>query len=190
MSTVVKPTPDHLRRLPYEFQDLEIFHIKSTDEWSYYAKWEGKSVSSQNLSGPWFFEDEEREITVEDWNALYPGYEHITPEGHLGGKAYSSKLNAYRLGGTFLGKRVIWSITGKKWVYVNGLTVSLPVAQTHSRAASPAPREPSPALRELSPEAEDSQDKQLVTSILERTQSSLVSLAEQIRTGTPEPNPA
>jgi hypothetical protein len=142
MSTVVKPTPDHLKRLPYGFQDLEIFYIEPTDEWSYYAKWEGKSVSSSDLSGPWFFEDKEREITLEDWNALYPGYEHITPEGHLGGKAYSSKLNAYRLGGTFLGKRVIWSITGKKWVYINGLTVSLPVGRTHSRAASPAPREP------------------------------------------------
>ena len=50
MSTVVKPTPDHLKRLPYGFQDLEIFYIEPADKWSYYAKWEGKSVSSSNLS--------------------------------------------------------------------------------------------------------------------------------------------
>jgi hypothetical protein len=177
MSKVIPATDKDLHRLPYGFQDLEIFYVNETDEWSYYAKWEGKPVSSHHPSGPWFFEDEDQEITKEDWNALYPGYEHIVEESHLGGKVYSSKINAYRLGGTFLGKRVLWSITSNKWVYTNGLTVSLPVTRTRSRAASPAPRDPSP-------EAGDSQDKQLVTSILERTQTSLVSLTEQIRTGS------
>jgi hypothetical protein len=126
MSTVVKPTPDHLRRLPYGFQDLEIFYIEPADEWSYYAKWEGKSVSSSDLSGPWFFEDEEREITKEDWNALYPGYEHIKEYSHLGGKIYNSKLGEHRLGGTFGGKNVFWSNTHRKWVYMNSHSVTLP----------------------------------------------------------------
>jgi hypothetical protein len=216
MSTVVKPTPDHLRHLPYGFQDLEIFYIEPADEWSYYAKWEGKSVSSSDLSGPWFFKDEEREITKEDWNALYPGYEHIKEYSNLGGKIYNlklgedwnalypgyehikeysnlggkiynSKLGEHRLGGTFSGKSVLWSNTHGKWVYTNGHSVTLPPTRTQSqpptRVASPVPRAPSP-------EAGDSQDEELVTSILERTQSSLVSLTEQIRTGTPEPNPA
>jgi hypothetical protein len=95
MSTIETPTTEDLRHLPYGFQDLEVFYVKETDEWSYYAKWEGKPVSSHHPSGPWYFEDDEREITKEDWNTLYPGYEHIDPEGYLGGKAYSSKLNAY-----------------------------------------------------------------------------------------------
>jgi Retrotransposon gag protein len=186
MSTVETATADDLCRLPYGFQDLEVFHVEETDEWSYYAKWEGKTVSSNHPTGPWFFEDEEQEITKEDWNTLYPGYEHIKEYSHIGGKIYNLKLNEHRLGGTFSGKNVLWSNTNRKWVYTNGHSVTLPPTRTQSqpptRVASPVPRAPSP-------EAGDSQDEELVTSILERTQSSLVSLTEQIRTGTSEPNP-
>ena len=95
MSTVETATADDLRRLPYGFQDLEVFHVEETDEWSYYAKWEGKTVSSNHPTGPWFFEDEEREITKADWNVLYPGYEHIKEYSHLGGKIYNPKLDEH-----------------------------------------------------------------------------------------------
>jgi hypothetical protein len=59
MSTVEPATADDLRCLPYGFQDLDVFHNNETDEWSYYAKWEGESVSSHHPIGPWFFEDKD-----------------------------------------------------------------------------------------------------------------------------------
>jgi hypothetical protein len=119
MSTVEPATADDLRCLPYGFQDLDVFHNNETDEWSYYAKWEGESVSSHHPIGPWFFEDKDWEITKEDWNALYPGYEHITKYSYLGGKIYNAKLKEYQLGGTFGGKSVLWSNTLRKWVYTS-----------------------------------------------------------------------
>ena len=94
-STVIPATDKDLRCLPYGFQDLEVFHVEETDEWSYYTKWEGKPVSSHHPSGPWYFEDEDQAITKEDWNALYPGYEHIIEYSHLGGKVYSLKIGEY-----------------------------------------------------------------------------------------------
>ena len=63
---------------PYRFDKLEaVFYKANPDKITYSAAWRRQTVWSRRVKGPWYYEDSNQEITVDDWNRWYPGYKHL-----------------------------------------------------------------------------------------------------------------
>ena len=183
-----KPTEQEEADCPYLFEELEIvFYKEAPSKGTYYAKWRNQEVWSRHIKGPWHFEQDNEDITLDHWNTVYPGYKHLVfPDPHPGyyGQTHLNQNQQKRLVGKLNGKLVLWSPTKNTFVYTNNLTATfLPDRTPSSRPPSRAPS------RAQSPE--ESQDEAVVTSLLERTEQVLTSLTEeQTRRRTPEPSSA
>ena len=73
-----KPNDQENEDCPYRFDKLEaVFYKANPDKVTYYAAWRGQTVWSRRVKSPWYYEDSNQEITVDDWNRWYPGYKHL-----------------------------------------------------------------------------------------------------------------
>ena len=184
-----QPNKQETTDCPYLFEDLEaIYYQASLEKVTYYARWHGRDVWSRHVKGPWNYDDSNKEITIDDWNEWYPGYKHLTFRDQTPkyfGQYTLNKDGQRRLFGKYNGKAVLWSPSKGTFIYLNNLSVTFPPdrSQPPLRAPSRASREPS---RAQSPE--DSQNEQVITSLLERTGQVLATLTEEVRRKSPEPS--
>ena len=182
-----KPNQKEAADCPYLFEDLEaVFYKEDPNDVTYYAKWHGQDVWSRNIKGPWSYETSNQKIMIDDWHLYYPGYRHLRlrdPDPVYLGQTILNKEGQRRLAGKYNGKSVLWSPTKNTFVYTNNLTVTFPPDRVPS--SKPPSRAPS---RAQSPE--DSQDEEVVTSLLERAGQALTTLTEERRQRTPEPSSA
>ena len=151
-----KPTEQEEADCPYLFEELEIvFYKEAPSKGTYYAKWRGQDVWSRHIKGPWHFDQDNEDITLDHWNTIYPGYKHLvfpdTTPGYYG-QTHLNRNNQKRLVGKLNGKLVLWSPTKNTFVYTNNLTATFPPDRTPS--SRPPSRAPS---RAQSPE--ESQDE-------------------------------
>ena len=182
-----KPNQKEAADCPYLFEDLEaVFYKEDPNDITYYAKWHGQDVWSRNIKGPWSYETSNQKIMIDDWHLYYPGYRHLRlrdPDPVYLGQTILNKEGQRRLAGKYNGKSMLWSPTKNTFVYTNNLTVTFPPDRVPS--SKPPSRAPS---RAQSPE--DSQDEEVVTSLLERAGQALTTLTEERRQRTPEPSSA
>ena len=183
-----EPTDQEEADCPYLFEKLEAIFYKATPtKVTYYAQWHGQDVWSRHIKGPWHYEKDNEEITLDDWNLIYPGYKHLVLLDPTPGYYRQTHLNRNQqkhLVGKLNGKLVLWSPTKNTFVYTNNLTATFPPDRTPS--SRPPSRAPS---RAQSPE--ESQDEAVVTSLLERTGQVLTSLTEEtVWRRTPKPSSA
>ena len=181
-----QPNDQEKEDCPYWFDKLEaIFYKADPDKVTYYAAWRGQTVWSCRVKGPWYYEDSNQEITVDDWNRWYPGYKHLKrkdPDPNWLGQYSIDKGGRRRLAGRFNTKPVLWDPRTSAFVYNNNISVTFPPDRTPS--SRPPSRAPS---RAQSPE--DSQEEAVVTSLLERTGQVLTSLTEEaVQRETPKPS--
>ena len=178
-----EPTTQEEADCPYLFENLEaIFYKAAPNKVTYYAKWRGQDVWSRHIKGPWHYEKDNEDVTLDDWNFCYPGYKHLTlPDPHPGyyGQTHLNQNQQKHLVGKFSTKIVLWSPTKNAFVYTNNLSVTFPPDRTPS--SRPPSRAPS---RAQSPE--ESQDEAVVTGLLERAEQALTTLTEEHRQRTPE----
>jgi Retrotransposon gag protein/Zinc knuckle len=178
-----EPTAQEEADCPYLFEDLEaIFYKAAPTKVTYYAKWRGQDVWSRHIKGPWHFEKDNEDITLDHWDTIYPGYKHLvlpdTTPGYYG-QTHLNRNQQKCLVGKLNGKLVLWSPTKNTFVYTNNLSATFPPDRTPS--SRPPSRAPS---RAQSPE--ESQDEAVVTSLLERAGQALTTLTEERRQRTPE----
>ena len=181
-----KPNDQENEDCPYRFDKLEaVFYKANPDKITYYAAWRRQTVWSRRVKGPWYYEDSNEKITIDNWNQWYPGYKYLErkdPDPNWLGQYSFDRGGRRRLAGRFNTKPVFWDPRKSTFVYSNNLSVTFPPERTPS--SRPPSRAPS---RAQSPE--DSQDEAVVTSLLERTGQVLTSLTEEaVRRRTPEPS--
>jgi hypothetical protein len=65
---------DELDLLPFDFKDAYYTAPDSTDTCYYFAKWHGRPAYSTDLNQGWFYEDNDSDVTLDQWEGHYPGF--------------------------------------------------------------------------------------------------------------------
>ena len=99
---------DELDLLPFDFKDAYYAKPDSTNTQYYFAKWHGRLAYSTDLNQGWFYEDDDSDVTLEQWENHYPGFQHL-----------NDRRVAPYLRGTYKGKSVRWSRSQNHWEYLN-----------------------------------------------------------------------
>ena len=121
---------------------------------------------------------------IDNWHLYYPRFKHLRfrdPDPEYLGQTILNKEGQQHLARKFNSKSVLWSPTKNAFIYTNNVTVTFPLDRVPS--SKPPSRAPS---RAQSPE--DSQDEEIVTSLLERAGQALTTLTEEHWQRTPEPS--
>ena len=123
-----EPTDQEEADCPYLFEKLEAIFYKATPtKVTYYAQWHGQDVWSRHIKGPWHYDKDNQEITVDDWNWWCPGYKHLErkdPDPDWLGQYSIDKGGRRRLAGRFNTKPVLWDPRKSAFVYNNNLSVT------------------------------------------------------------------
>src|SRR5882762_427402 len=134
---------DELDLLPFDFKDAYYTAPDSTNTCYYFTKWHGRLAYSTNLNQGWFYEDDDSDVTLEQWEHHYPGFQHL-----------DDRRVAPHLRGTYKGKSVRWSRSQNHWEYLNHHAVDFTAEdeQQVSDLLESATLSTSRALSSLTPE--------------------------------------
>jgi hypothetical protein len=134
---------EELDQLPFDFKDAYYAKPDSTNTQYYFAKWHGCLAYSTDLNQGWFYEDDDSDVTLEQWENHYPGFQHL-----------NDRRVAPYLRGTYKGKSVRWSRSQNHWEYLNHRAVDFTAEdeQQVSDLLESATLSTSRALSSLTPE--------------------------------------
>jgi len=134
---------DELDLLPFDFKDAYYAKPDSTNTQYYFAKWHGRLAYSTDLNQGWFYEDDDSDVTLEQWENHYPGFQHL-----------NDRRVAPYLRGTYKGKSVRWSRSQNHWEYLNHRAIDFTAEdeQQVSDLLESATLSTSHALSSLTPE--------------------------------------
>jgi len=108
--------------IPIYFYDSYI----SLDDHTFFATWNGRTVTSMNRQFPWVFEDTGIQVTDKDYELVYPNFTKL------------QEVDYHYLHGRYHNKVVSWSFSRETWLYKNNRRVVFDSEESEEGSTPPS----------------------------------------------------